>query len=113
LNSVATPQLLERFKKCSTHIDFSFPEQTGSGFAHMLKHVSREAVDLIHKLLIYDPEERCVLAAARAVCVCLSLSVLSSIASSVPVLLVRRPCRSLLYAPCVCVCVRVCACVCV
>ena len=51
-------QLLERFQKCSNSGNFSFPESKGTGFAHMLPHASSDAIDLIDKLLIYDPEER-------------------------------------------------------
>lgn len=52
-------QLLEKFRKHSSHIDFSaFRESKGTGIAKLLPHVSKEAVDLIEKLLIYDPEER-------------------------------------------------------
>jgi renal tumor antigen len=60
--SVVPRQLLEKFRKHSNHVDFSaFRESKGTGIARMLPHVSKDAVDLIEKLLIYDPEERCVL----------------------------------------------------
>ncbi len=60
LLAVAWAQLLEKFRKLSRNANFAFPETRGTGFVHMLAHVSREAVDLCTKLLIYDPDERCV-----------------------------------------------------
>jgi serine/threonine protein kinase len=67
-------QLLEKFRKMSRNANFSFPETRGTGFAHMLAHVSKEAVDLVTKLLIYDPDERWVAQAPRLLqwpaCVC-------------------------------------------
>jgi hypothetical protein len=66
LLAVAWAQLLEKFRKLSRNANFAFPETRGTGFVHMLAHVSREAVDLCSKLLIYDPDERCV-------CVCVWL----------------------------------------
>ena len=52
-------QFLEKFRKHSSHIDFTtFRESKGTGIARMLPHVSKEGVDLIEKLLIYDPDER-------------------------------------------------------
>ena len=52
-------ELLERFQKYATHMEFNFPViQEGSGFTKQLTHVTPEGVDLIHKLLIYNPDNR-------------------------------------------------------
>ena len=59
-------QVLEKLKKYSTHIDFSFPDQKGTGIPRMLGHVSKEAVDLIVKMLAYDPDDRYGLVHSRA-----------------------------------------------
>lgn len=54
--------LLEKWKKLASHINFDFPKRKKGGKAKsiskMLSHVSIECVDLIEKLLKYDPEER-------------------------------------------------------
>jgi renal tumor antigen len=51
-------QLLERFKKLATHMEFNFPQHEGTGIAKLLKNVSPECLDLIEKMLIYNPDER-------------------------------------------------------
>jgi hypothetical protein len=57
-------QVVDRFRKLSRSTNFNFPQIPGTGFAHMLAHASRDAVDLVGKLIAYDPEERCVHASA-------------------------------------------------
>ena len=59
-NVQGTPsgEVLERFKRQASHMDFNFPVRTGSGIAKLIPHVSTECVDVIDKLLAYDPEER-------------------------------------------------------
>lgn len=52
------PEVLAKFKKYAAHIDFNFPETEGTGIAKLLPHVSSEGVDMIEKLLAYDPEDR-------------------------------------------------------
>ena len=42
----------------SKHMDFNFPEKTGSGFSVRLPHVSRDALKMIEMLCIYDPDDR-------------------------------------------------------
>lgn len=49
--------MLAKFKRYA-HVDFNFPEQSGTGIKTMLTHVSRDAIDIIEKLLAYDPEDR-------------------------------------------------------
>jgi len=56
-----TPELLNHFKKKSSHMDFNFPPQEGTGIEKMIPHISKDApecVDLIVKLLAYNPEDR-------------------------------------------------------
>lgn len=51
--------LLEKFQKYATHMEFNFPTVSeGTGIDKSLQHVSKEAVDLIKKLLIYNPDNR-------------------------------------------------------
>lgn len=55
------PSVLDRLKKVgSSHVDFSFPphKRHPLGLAKLAPHLSSDVVDLMHKLLIYDPEER-------------------------------------------------------
>jgi len=52
-------EILQKFWRYrSSHIDFNFPEQKGLGIPSMIPHASPEAINLIQKLLAYDPEER-------------------------------------------------------
>ena len=49
----------EKLKKHSnTHIDFNFPQYEATGIAKMIPHTSAECVDLIEKLIDYDPDTR-------------------------------------------------------
>eukprot|EP00198_Chlamydomonas_reinhardtii_P004251 XP_001693587.1 mitogen-activated protein kinase, long flagella protein 4 [Chlamydomonas reinhardtii] len=52
------PDLLAKMKKRSAHMDFNFPPKEGSGVAKLIPHVNPECVDLIVKLLMYNPDER-------------------------------------------------------
>merc|ERR1711907_925152 len=51
-------ELLGVFKLSSSHSSLQFTEYRGTGIAKMLPHMSSACVDLILKLLIYDPNER-------------------------------------------------------
>jgi len=54
-----TPELLNHFKKKSSHMDFNFPpNQEGTGIEKMIPHIAPECIDLIQKLLAYNPDER-------------------------------------------------------
>mmetsp|Transcript_16035 Transcript_16035/g.17940 ORF Transcript_16035/g.17940 Transcript_16035/m.17940 type:complete len:417 (+) Transcript_16035:36-1286(+) len=59
-NILGTPQqdLLERFKKHATHMDFNFPQKTGTGISKLIPHVSADCQDLIKKMLAYNPDDR-------------------------------------------------------
>lgn len=59
-NILGTPtkELLERFQKNATHMEFNFPEKKGTGIAKLIPHVSVEAQDLITKMLIYNADDR-------------------------------------------------------
>jgi len=59
-------ELLNQFKKNSTNMDFNFPFKQGTGFQKFLSHVTPECVDLISKLLCYNPEDR--YSAKQALC---------------------------------------------
>jgi len=51
-------ELLAHFQKKSSHMDFNFPQNKGSGLEKMLSHVVPECVDLLYKLLAYKPDDR-------------------------------------------------------
>jgi len=52
------PDLLAHFQKKSSHMDFNFPAQEGTGLEKMLNHVVPECIDLLYKLLAYKPDDR-------------------------------------------------------
>ena len=39
-------------------MEFNFPHRKGTDLEKLIPHASKECVDLIQKLLIYDPEKR-------------------------------------------------------
>ena len=52
-------ELFEKFVKNSAHRnEFNFEHQKGVGIHRYLTHVSKDAIDLINKMLIYDPDMR-------------------------------------------------------
>lgn len=57
---IGTPneQLLSFFKDHATHININFTQKIGIGINNFLNHVSSECIDLINKLLVYNPEYR-------------------------------------------------------
>jgi len=59
-NIVGTPpkKVLNKFKKYATHIEFNFAEKVGSGIAKLIPHADETCIDLIVKMLAYDPEDR-------------------------------------------------------
>lgn len=59
-NILGTPhaKVLERFKAHATHMEFNFPPKKGTGIEKLIPHIEKNCLDLIQKLLIYDPEER-------------------------------------------------------
>jgi serine/threonine protein kinase len=59
-NVLGTPsaELLAKFAKHSAQVDFSFPQKCGTGIAKLIPHCSPDCVDLIEKLLTYDPDQR-------------------------------------------------------
>merc|ERR1711881_76890 len=53
------PELLARkFKRNASHMDFNFPEKQGTGIERLVPHATPELVELMKKLLRYDPDER-------------------------------------------------------
>eukprot|EP00899_Mesostigma_viride_P026692 jgi/Mesvir1/7207/Mv19029-RA.1 len=51
------PELLAKMKK-SQHMDFNFPPKEGTGIEKLIPHCSRDCIELITKLLAYNPDER-------------------------------------------------------
>lgn len=39
-------------------MEFNFPVKKGSGLEKLLPSVTKDYLDLLHKLLIYDPNDR-------------------------------------------------------
>lgn len=52
------PELLRKFKLNAAHAEFSFPEKKGTGIERLVPHASPELLELMRKLLRYDPDER-------------------------------------------------------
>ncbi|CAM6059097.1 unnamed protein product [Sphagnum tenellum] len=50
-------QLLDKMKR-SQHADFKFPHQDGTGIARLIPHASIMCVELLNKLLAYNPDDR-------------------------------------------------------
>mmetsp|Transcript_5719 Transcript_5719/g.13426 ORF Transcript_5719/g.13426 Transcript_5719/m.13426 type:complete len:509 (+) Transcript_5719:105-1631(+) len=60
-NVLGTPDpefLARKFKRNASHMDFNFPEKKGSGIERLLPHADPDLVELVKKLLRYDPDER-------------------------------------------------------
>jgi renal tumor antigen len=59
-NIIGTPpqKVLDRFKSHASHLDFNFPQKTGTGIEKMLPHCSADCIDLLKQLLTYDPDKR-------------------------------------------------------
>eukprot|EP00998_Keelungia_sp_KM082_P005049 NODE_1643_length_1268_cov_23.581069_g1628_i0.p1 GENE.NODE_1643_length_1268_cov_23.581069_g1628_i0~~NODE_1643_length_1268_cov_23.581069_g1628_i0.p1 ORF type:complete len:395 (-),score=93.01 NODE_1643_length_1268_cov_23.581069_g1628_i0:27-1211(-) len=59
-NVMGTPsqELLNKMKKHSSHMEFDFPPKQGTGLTRMINHASPEALDLMQKLLTYNPDDR-------------------------------------------------------
>ncbi|KAL3695768.1 hypothetical protein R1sor_009844 [Riccia sorocarpa] len=51
-------QLLEKMKRRSQHADFKFPQQDGTGIARLIPHASPACIELLNKLLAYNPDDR-------------------------------------------------------
>lgn len=52
------PEVLEKFKRHATHMELNFPVKEGSGMAKLITHASEDCIELLHKLLAYNPEDR-------------------------------------------------------
>jgi serine/threonine protein kinase len=59
-NIMGTPdaELLDKFRAHAAHIDLNFTPKEGTGIAKLLPHASSDCIDLICKLLEYNPEQR-------------------------------------------------------
>ncbi|DBA05212.1 TPA: hypothetical protein N0F65_005062 [Lagenidium giganteum] len=52
-------EVLEIFKRRgAAHIDFNFPKEDGTSIAKLIPHAPTTAIDLMHKMLSYDPSKR-------------------------------------------------------
>lgn len=59
-NILGTParEILDRFQKYASHMDFNFPTTVGTGITQLIPHASSECQELISKMLTYNPDER-------------------------------------------------------
>lgn len=60
-NVLGTPSpefLASKFKRNASHMDFNFPEKKGTGIERLIPHADPELIELMKKLLKYDPDER-------------------------------------------------------
>jgi len=54
-----SPELLTRkFKRNASHMDFNFPEKKGTGLERLIPHAHVELIELMKKLIRYDPDDR-------------------------------------------------------
>jgi len=54
-----SPELLaSRFKRNASHMDFNFPEKKGTEIERLIPHAEPDLVELMRKLIKYDPDER-------------------------------------------------------
>lgn len=58
VRAAPNPELLNKMKKHSSHIEFEFPPKQGTGLVKLIPHASPDALDLMHLLLAYNPEDR-------------------------------------------------------
>merc|ERR1719183_936247 len=60
-NVLGTPDqemLARKFKRNASHMDFNFPEKRGTGIERLIPHAEPDLVDVMKKLIRYDPDER-------------------------------------------------------
>lgn len=60
-NVLGTPseKMLSKFRKhASAHMDFNFPKKKGTGIRSLLPNASSDCIDLLEKMLAYNPDER-------------------------------------------------------
>jgi len=60
-NVLGTPPaelLARKFKRNASHMDFNFPEKKGTGIERLVPHADPDLVELMKKLIRYDPDER-------------------------------------------------------
>mmetsp|Transcript_16452 Transcript_16452/g.22964 ORF Transcript_16452/g.22964 Transcript_16452/m.22964 type:complete len:455 (-) Transcript_16452:63-1427(-) len=51
--------IMNKFKRHSSHIkNFNFPQRVGTGIRRLIPHASKNCIDLVEKLLVYDPDGR-------------------------------------------------------
>mmetsp|Transcript_117233 Transcript_117233/g.304328 ORF Transcript_117233/g.304328 Transcript_117233/m.304328 type:complete len:427 (+) Transcript_117233:117-1397(+) len=53
------PELLkQKFQQNASHLDLNFPAKKGSGIERLVPHAEASAVELINRLIKYDPDDR-------------------------------------------------------
>lgn len=60
-NVLGTPPadlLARKFKRNASHMDFNFPEKKGTGIERLVPHADPDLIELMKKLIRYDPDER-------------------------------------------------------
>lgn len=60
-NVLGTPPadlLAKKFKRNASHADFNFPEKKGTGIERLVPHADEQLIELMKKLVRYDPDDR-------------------------------------------------------
>jgi renal tumor antigen len=59
-NILGTPpqELLDKFQKHASHMEFNFPKKEGTGIVKLIPHVQPDVQDIIVKLLVYNSDNR-------------------------------------------------------
>jgi renal tumor antigen len=58
LGTPPTELLARKFKRNASHMDFNFPEKKGTGIERLVPHADPDLIELMKKLIRYDPDER-------------------------------------------------------
>lgn len=58
VRGVPPAEVLEKFRQHTSHIDLEFKHYEPKNMARLIPHVGPQCIDLINKMLTYDPDER-------------------------------------------------------
>jgi len=58
LGSPDAELLNKKFKRNASHMDFNFPDKKGTGIERLVPHADPDLIELMKRLIRYDPDER-------------------------------------------------------
>jgi renal tumor antigen len=58
VRGVPPPEVLDKFRQHASHIDLNFKHFEPRNLARLIPHAGSQCIDLINKMLAYDPDER-------------------------------------------------------